>query len=280
MPWAAIFLPVVGTLLAVVLGTHGWALFSRRRFPSPNFLEPVCRRRSGRCLAWGLGTSVVGALGMGGTYLLGPYLGRRPRPPLAGTGPVVICLHGLYHNPAAFVLLHPLLARMGFDRVLCPGYPSLGPDFETVARTLLRWLRAEVPARAPLAFVGHSLGGLLARRLAAEPDLAWRTHAIVTLGTPHGGSGLARLAIGRLGRALVPGGPLATLAAQLPDPPGAVLLSLASPVDNLVVPQAGLVVGRPTWREEATPPVSHTALLGHPRVLIRVAACLEGVFKA
>jgi pimeloyl-ACP methyl ester carboxylesterase len=49
--------------------------------------------------------------------------------------------------------------------------------------------------RAPLALVGHSRGGLIARRLLeTRPEAARRVRALITLGTPHAGSALAALA--------------------------------------------------------------------------------------
>ncbi|WP_300160325.1 thioesterase domain-containing protein [Solidesulfovibrio sp.] len=262
--------------LAATAVSHGFAWAVARRRATPPFLERPCEDRRARCRLLGLATSLVGFLGMGLTYPLGPVVGRPPaRRPRPGE-PVVVCLHGLYHNPAAFLRLRPALVRRGLGFVVCPGYACLGrgADFEAVAQTLAARLRAELPADAPLLFLGHSLGGALARRLAAEPDLGGRTLAAVTLGAPHGGSALAVLAVGRLGRSLVPSGPVARILEGLPDPPGAALLSLASPVDAMVVPLAALAVGRPAWREEATPAVSHVAMLWHPAVVARAAGFL------
>lgn len=62
---------------------------------------------------------------------------------------------------------------------------------------------------APVVLAGHSRGGLIARRLVeARPEAARRVRALITLGTPHAGSGLAamawrsRLALGALGAVL------------------------------------------------------------------------------
>jgi hypothetical protein len=187
---------------------------------------------------------------------------------------VVVCLHGLYHNPSAFWRIRLALGQAGFSRVLIPGYASIGSDFETEAGRLAKRLRRLAPGEGPLCFLGHSLGGLMARRLAAEPDFAGRTLAVVSLGTPHRGSALARLALGRLGRSLIPGSALLARLNALPDPPGAVLVALASPVDNLVVPDAGLDPDRPGWRLELTAPVSHVAMLYAGSTVNRAVALL------
>lgn len=271
---------LLGAVVVFTAITNGASIISRLRRPVPDFLRPACRDKLAWCLTSGVVTTLLSQLVMCLTYPLGKVADRRSRSPWRGTGPVVVCLHGLYHNPAAFLRLRPALIRAGLPRVLCPGYSCLGTDFEDVVRALLGRLRAEVPAQAPLLFVGHSLGGLVARRLAAESDMAGRTVALVTLGAPHGGSALAALAVGRLGRGLIPAGPIPAAVATLVDPPGAALLSLASPVDNLVVPLDGLAVGRPAWDEEAAPPVSHVSLLYHPAVIARAVDFLVRAAKA
>ncbi|MEA5088182.1 alpha/beta hydrolase [Solidesulfovibrio sp.] len=265
-----------GLLVAVAATTVSqvWALCAALRHAPPRFLESACRGRRLRCRFLALVTSLGGYCAMGLTLPLGPLVGRAPRRTPRCAEPVVVCLHGLYHNPAAFLCFRPALTRRGFGLVLCPGYSSLGTDFEAVAQALAARLRVWLPPDAPLCFLGHSLGGLLARRLMAEADLGRRTLACVTLGAPHGGSSLAALAFGRLGRGLVPGGPVCRIVAALPDPPEVALLSLASPVDAMVTPLAGLAVGRPGWREEATPAVSHLGMLWHPAVIARTAGFL------
>jgi triacylglycerol lipase len=227
-------------------------------------------------LARGLATSFASQALMLLTYPLGrclvPRLARRPGP----QEPVVVCLHGLYHNPAAFLALRPALRRAGFDHVLVLAYGSFHTDFETVAARLLAEVRRIVPPQTPLIVIGHSLGGLIARRLMAEPDLACRVRAVVTLGSPHQGSKLAALALGRLGRSLLPSGPLLAQLDALPDPPGARLTALVSPLDNMVIPLTGLAIDRPAWTTEVTVPVSHIAMLYHPAVITRVVELAGG----
>ena len=206
------------------------------------------------------------------THARGLAAEARALPRTLGLAVSVAVVATLLAYPPAWCVLGA--GRRGFGLVLCPGYPSLVTDFEAVARALAARLRAWLPPDAPLCFLGHSLGGLLARRLMAEADIGSRSLACVTLGAPHGGSSLAALAFGRLGRGLVPGGPVCRIVAALPDPSDVALLSLASPVDAMVTPLAGLAVGRPGWREEATPAVSHLGMLWHPAVIARAVSFL------
>lgn len=270
-----LLLPV---LASVVVAGLSYAAFGLAVGTGGNRLFPAaCAGRRPVCLAWGFGTAVAGLCAMLATYPLGRIIAARSRAARCGCGGLaVVCLHGLYHNPAAFLAIRPALLRAGFTRVIVPGYASYGTDFETEARRIAAALRRDLPAEARICFLGHSLGGLFARRLAAEPDLARRTLAMVTLGTPHRGSALARLALGRLGRSLVPDSPLMTRLAALPDPPGAMLVAMLSPVDNLVVPDAGLDPARPGWQVVVTPPVAHVAMLYHRDVRDVATALLVG----
>lgn len=272
-------IPGLVSLLLPVLTYALFGLALARKNPSG--FARVCRERLVGCLASGLWTSAVSQLLLCLSYPLGPVCEARAAKLRPGPGaPVVVCLHGLYHNAAAFLALRPALVRAGLDRVLCPSFRSLGTDFETEAGRLLAGIRRTVPVDAPLLFLGHSLGGLLARRLMAEPDIARRTLAAVTLGTPHRGTGLALLAVGRLGRSLRPAGPLLAALDALPDPPGATLVALGSPADNIVIPLDGLEVRRPGWSLEGTRPVSHVAMLYHPAVIARAVDILARAARA
>lgn len=210
------------------------------------------------------------------------------RKPAPGPGPVVVLVHGLYHNPAAWFVLRRRLLRAGYGDVRCYGYPSFGRPFADIAGGLeafVRRLAQETPDRR-VALVGHSLGGLVIRaacgRLAeggAEPAL--RIAGVATLGTPHRGSVLAaRLGVGRLARGLAPGGEVLEAVRGLPAWSGPAV-SLYSPTDCMVQPLSGaLLEGRELaagWTERAVSPVSHVGLLYSAQVHAEVLAFLRGL---
>ena len=271
----------VGAVVAgVSYAAFGWFALSGRAV----LLSRGCPGRRAACVLRGLASALAAQAIMVAAYPLGPfYKARRPSGRVGNsqaddTAPVVVCLHGLYHNPSAFWRIRRALGRAGLNRVLILGYPSFRDDFETEAARLATRLRQLVPPRAPVCFLGHSLGGLMARRLAAESDFCGRTRCVVTLGTPHQGSALARLAVGKLGRSLTPESNLFGCLNALPDPPGARLVALASPVDNLVVPDRGLVPARSGWELELTAPVSHVAMLYAGATVSRAVALVAAGF--
>lgn len=221
------------------------------------------RGRLMRPLLVGLCTSVVSGIVALAAYPLA-WLPRREREP--GLLPVVL-VHGLYHNRSAWVLFARWLARAGFADLHTFQYNSFTGEFDTatesLCRTLDRLLGPRPGARAIL--VGHSLGGLVCRAAAGDPRFAGRVAALITLGTPHHGSELARVGMGAMARGLIPGltiaqhGIPATVAA-VPDP-NCPRLALLSPVDDFVFPASCLRTGRPGWDERVIAPMSHVFML-------------------
>lgn len=107
------------------------------------------------------------------------------------------------------------LAASGYE-TLCPAYPSRRKTIADCARGLAPDVAAFGARVDRLHFVGHSLGGLVARAMIAGFRPA-RLGAVVTMGTPHGGSELVELlersalfrafygpAFAELGRAAIP----------------------------------------------------------------------------
>lgn len=138
----------------------------------------------------------------------------------------VLLLHGIAAAPALNALLARDLRRGGFDPVLNWGYPPRMAGIDQVAERIAARLRQRFPQGVPLLHgVGHSMGGLVLRRLWADGVLA-RGGRLVTIGTPHHGAGKAELhadrwyfrwAMGGAGQDLRPGS--AFLRALPPLPP-------------------------------------------------------------
>ena len=89
--------------------------------------------------------------------------------------------------------------------------------------------------------VGHSMGGLVARACLRDPRTRDRIAKIVTLGTPHHGSELARRAVGENGRQLRRGSAwLEALNGESSAP--VPLVSIFSLHDNYVAPQGSAIL--------------------------------------
>ncbi|SER20663.1 esterase/lipase family protein [Microlunatus flavus] len=170
--------------------------------------------------------------------------------PAAATTPILL-VHGIVDNHAIFARLDHLLRARGFATVAAHDYGLLISDVARAATALGDVVRrlARDTGHERVHVVGHSLGGLLARWFVQRQGGDDVVNTLVTLGTPHGGTEVARL--GRLV-------PLLPMARQL-EPGSAVVRALAEPapgcrtrfvayasdIDHLVVPARNARVDHP-----------------------------------
>jgi pimeloyl-ACP methyl ester carboxylesterase len=104
----------------------------------------------------------------------------------------VVLVHGIWMPGLEMSLLAHRLRQCGFQPFLF-SYPSIRCDLKRNAALLQRFLQKVEPP--VVHYVAHSLGGLLLRQFFHDyPNQ--RPGRVVTLGTPHGGSQVAR----RMGR--------------------------------------------------------------------------------
>lgn len=261
-----ILLALVSTAVAVIIHTLLWY----ESFGTPH------EERLRRLAREGLWRFFLGRIAISAAcqffLLLTLPLGRLPslaRPDKDASGPCVVFIHGLYNNPAVWLAWRRWFRQAGLPRQYCPRYESLRQDFMPAMRGVAAQVRAimkENPDR-PLILVGHSLGGVIARRLLAEEDIATRVAACVTVGAPHRGSSLGALGFGRLVDDLHPTSEvMLALQAFTPAVPTPAL-SLRSNVDAMVLPVDN---SRPPagsgFQDVETPTCGHVQFLYHPGV--------------
>lgn len=118
--------------------------------------------------------------------------------------------------------------------------------------------------------VCHSMGGLVARAwLASTPDAAARIHHVVTIGTPHRGTWLARLS--RTVNALhmrQASGWLQRLAAREPAEHARQFTCFYGHADNIVFPPLAATLAHADNRH--LPAIAHVAMAFHPDVVREV----------
>ncbi len=242
-------------------------------------LEPLREMSGGRIVRW-LAAAVVSAwlaaLMVLLTFPLGLAADRRRKPVITSSGPVVLLIHGLYHNPGAWVFYRLYLRRCGYRNVVLFRYSSWNVAFSQIAarcREEIKSLANESPWG--LYVIGHSLGGLIAVKALSELGPETGVKGLVTLGTPFGGSRLAVLAAGRLGRSLRCGGALVRDIEEADSRLQTTRLAVYSPLDNMVLPNSCLTPYHDDWQVMVTGPVSHVGLLYHPRTMRRVRRFLD-----
>lgn len=201
----------------------------------------------------------------------------------AKEGPCLILLHGLYHNPAAWLLARGRFARAGYGRQYVLTYGSWRHSFEKTAEDLARDVRTVVAANPGrrIILVGHSLGGLLLRRLLAEADIAEACAALVTMGSPHRGSRLAAFGPGRLVRDIHPSSDTIRRMRTLPPSSKVPCLALVSPADAMVLPPDNLMPPDGSGFDiRETILCDHVQMLFHPQVATQITEWLGQIVPA
>jgi triacylglycerol lipase len=127
--------------------------------------------------------------------------------PIARLDAPIILAHGLFGfsriglgrlTLTAYFRGIPEALRAAGNRVLVTRVPAIA-SVEDRARRLGQQILREF-AGEPVHLIGHSMGGLDARRLLADPAWSRRVLTLTTIGTPHLGTSLADFAKLRVGR--------------------------------------------------------------------------------
>jgi triacylglycerol lipase len=251
--------------LAFSLLTYALFWYETANGPHRAHLAEISRGRIRRLLARGIASSCAGIVLVILFYPFG-YLRRFLHSPSDRECPLppVILVHGLYHNSSAWTLYRLWLHRAGFKNVHVLNYNSFRRSFHDILRQIDDLAR-DVAGRfegKPIVLIGHSLGGLLCRAYSERHD-GVPIGAVITLGTPHHGSKLAVLGIGRLAQSLAYRGPLITELEHHPDQRNIPRLAVYSVLDNMVLPYDALKPSGPGWTIRSAPPLSHVSLLYH-----------------
>ena len=200
------------------------------------------------------------------TLWMGP---DRLRP--ASDRPPLLLIHGYGCSRGVWWWLRRRLEAAGWTVAtinLEPIYTSVDNYVEPIAQRIADVLASTGAQQVVL--VGHSMGGLAARAYCRRHG-SQHVARLVTLGSPHSGSELARLGMGENGRQMVPGSEwLLTLAreAALPE-----TVAIYSRHDNYVLPQSNLVLSGA--KNIALDGLGHLAMLFSPRVGHVLLAALE-----
>jgi triacylglycerol lipase len=207
---------------------------------------------------------------------------------ITAAGTPILLVHGLVDNRSIFTRLHRSLRRRGFGRVETVNLPLYATDVPAAAEQLAAAIEdaCQRTGCAHVHVVAHSLGGLVARYYVQRMGGDERVHTLVTLGTPHNGTRLARLlprAVPyRLIAELRPGSPLLT---ELAGPaPGCQtkFVAISGNLDSLVRPAESALLHHPdlTVRNVTMVGLGHHTLPFSGGVAHEIATALARIERA
>jgi triacylglycerol lipase len=171
--------------------------------------------------------------------------------------PPVLLVHGYMMNRACFFYVHLRLVLDGFRVFTVNLYPpvlSITDLAERVADKMDEM--ADKTGEKEAYLVGHSMGGLVTRYYSSSPRGKGRVKRIITIASPHKGTRIAVLGIGKDAREMIPGSEFINELNKKPMPP---LYALWSTLDNLIVPpENAFMEGMPN---DSLPLNGHIAML-------------------
>lgn len=123
--------------------------------------------------------------------LLGIGALRLGRFPEGGDGEPVVLLHGYAGHPKS----HGLLRRYLHERGYCTYAVDMRgrDDVQGMGDALRDWILEHIDEEAPVPVVAHSLGGVIARFALRDERVRRRVSRLITLGSPHEGTRIAKL---------------------------------------------------------------------------------------
>lgn len=181
-----------------------------------------------------------------GLTVLGPRYAPIRALPDDGHRPILF-LHGLGGHRGNFLPMRAWLGLKGHRRGYAIGLTA-GSDLMTLGRELSAAIEEILTVNGlsdggQVDIVAHSMGGVVARLALLEVGTMQRVHTLITLGTPHAGTQLARLGGTGRCRDLRPGSPvMEALAVQVPWRGPTRLVCLWSEADPIMMPAGTAVV--------------------------------------
>lgn len=185
--------------------------------------------------------------------------------------PVAVLIHGFVCNRGFWLPWMQVMGERGLAFVSVNLEPVFGSIDEYVPQIEEAVARAEALGDARPILICHSMGGLAARAwLASVPDNAMRVERVITIGTPHRGTWLARFSHLENGRQMGPQSPwLLALeereAALTPEPAWSGFVCWYSNTDNIVFPASTATL--PGADNRLIRGAAHVDLAFHPAVM-------------
>jgi pimeloyl-ACP methyl ester carboxylesterase len=192
----------------------------------------------------------------------------------------ILLVHGIVDNHSIFTLLERALRRRGFLTISAYDYGLLTRDIPAAAELLGEAVEklAANTGYERVHVIGHSLGGLMARYYVQRLGGDARVHTLVTLGTPHHGTQLARvMRLLPLVGQLTPQSPvIRELAGPAPECRTR-FIAFYSDIDHVIWPTRNARLDHPDLRVTNIPVrgVGHLSMPNNSRIAFAIAEALR-----
>lgn len=202
-----------------------------------------------------------------------------PDEPAAPGQPTVVLVHGYLCNRAFWHPWRPALQAQGWGQASVNLEPVFG-SIDDMVDVLDPVLQDALASGGPVAVVAHSMGGLVTRAWLARQK-AWpeRLATVVTIGSPHQGTWVARWASSEAGQQMrMNSGWIAALRSQERPDDASRFLCWRSLTDHVVFP--AWVATLPGANDQVVRCAGHVDLAFQPQVMTTSLAWLASAFRS
>jgi len=158
----------------------------------------------------------------------------------------ILLIPGYFSNRACFLVFAKLMRRLGAGHIYTIDPKPMTADIRDLAKQVAEKVDAILSGTHTdrVSLVGHSMGGLIARYYVERLGGARKVNVCVTIGSPHHGTLLSRLAPGTNGKQMRPGSEFLTDLNRLEHVSlGTRFVSIWSTFDNMCVPATSSILG-------------------------------------
>jgi triacylglycerol lipase len=192
----------------------------------------------------------------------------------------ILLVHGFIDNHAIFTVMERALRRRGFHMLTAYDYDLLTHSIPRAAIRLGETIERLVTQSGyeRIHVIGHSLGGLITRYYVQRLGGDSCVHTLVTLGTPHQGTQLARAApLLPLVRQLTPRSPIIQELAEPARGCRTRFIAFHSDIDPVIVPSGNARLEHPDLNVQniSVRGVGHLSLPRNGRIAFTIAEALR-----
>ncbi len=195
----------------------------------------------------------------------------------------ILLIHGIFHNHSAFFKIKRELLRHGWDKIYTINLSTYSQGIEDLAVLTERKIEAilEQTNADKVDIIAHSLGGIIARCYIQILTGHQKVKHCITLGTPHQGTLLSKVGIGKSIKELRPTSGLIKKLNSKPLPKSVSFTSFWSPFDAMVWPSRHAQIKNDGKTDShiqniQVPNTGHAGLLFSKEVFYKIATILDG----